>query len=153
MISRFAAALLTVTCALQCQTNSPPAPDASEQQGVLSDAAEYAISDEANLPNFEFTQTTRRFENINNSGWRPIDMIVERLMYLDHHESSKFASVMRSIFLPQTETEFAWQGWFTLRGKRMHVYGYRVLELKSSFHLETKEHSLDLVTGYHGLVF
>jgi hypothetical protein len=177
MISRFGAVLLTMTCALQCQTNSPPAPDASEQQRVLSDAGEYAINHEANLPNFECTQTTRRFEDLNNGGWRPIDLIVERLTYFDHREvykvmtlngqpasiahdqlrgassSGEFGSVMRSIFLPQTETEFVWQDWFTLRGKRMHVYGYRVRAFKSSYRVEVPEKSLDLVTGYHGLIF
>jgi hypothetical protein len=177
MISRFAAVLLTMTCALQCQTNSPSAPDASEQQRVLSDAGEYAINHEANLPNFECTQTTRRFEDFNNSGWRPIDRIVERLTYFDHREvykvmtlngqpasiahdqlrgassSGEFGSVMRSIFLPQTETEFVWQDWSAIRGKKMHVYGYRVRAFKSSYRVEVPEKSLDLVTGYHGLIF
>lgn len=174
---RLVAALLSMAGALQCQTSSPPPPDAVEQQKVLADATEYAISHEANLPNFECTQTTRRFEDFNNNGWRPIDLIVEHLTYFDHREvykvltvngqssriahdqlrgassSGEFGSVMRSIFLPQTETEFAWQDWFTLRGRRMHVYGYRVQAFKSSYRVEVPEKSLDLVTGYHGLIF
>ncbi len=40
--------------------------------------------------------------------------------------SGEFGSVLKSIFSPETETEFAWQNWFTLRGRKMHVYSYRV---------------------------
>jgi len=174
---RLVAALLGVLGSLQCQTSSPPPPDTSQQQKVLADATEYVINHEATLPNFECTQTTRRFEDFNNSGWRPIDLIVERLTYFEHREvykvmtlngqpasiahdqlrgassSGEFGSILRSIFLPRTEAEFAWQDWFTLRGKRMHVYGYRVRAFKSSYHVEVPEKSLDLVTGYHGLIF
>jgi len=177
MKSRLVAAFLTVVGGLQCQTNSPPPPDSNQQQKVLSDATEYVVKHEASLPNFECSQTTRRFEDFNNSGWRPVDLIVEQLTYFDHREvyrvmtlngqpasvthdqlrgassSGEFGSVMKSIFLPQTEAEFAWQDWFTLRGKRMHVYGYRVRAFKSSYHVEVPEKSLDLVTGYHGLIF
>jgi hypothetical protein len=174
---RLVAALLTVVGGLLCQMSSPPPPDASEQQKVLSDATEYVINHEATLPNFECTQSTHRFEDFNNSGWRSIDWIVEHLTYFDHREvykvvtfngqpasiahdqlrgassSGEYGSIVRSIFLPRTETEFAWQNWFTLRGKRMHVYGYKVRAFKSSYHIEVPDQSLDLVTAYHGLIF
>ena len=175
MTSRLVAALLSVVGVLDCQTSSPP--DSSEQRKVLADATLYAINHEANLPNFVCTQTTRRFEDFNNAGWRPIDVIVERLTYLDHREvykvtmlngqpatithnqlrgassSGEFGSIMRAIFLPQTETQFMWQDWFKLRGKTMHVYAYQVPAFKSSYHIEVPEQSMDLVTGYHGLIF
>jgi hypothetical protein len=174
---RLLAAFLTVVGGLQCQTSSPSPPDVSEQQKVLSDAAEYVINHEATLPNFECTQSTRRFEDFNNGGWRPIDLVVEDLTYFDHREvykvmtlngqpasiahdqlraassSGAYGSIVRSIFLPRTETEFAWQDWFTLRGRRMHIYGYRVHALKASYHIEVPDQSLDLVTAYHGLIF
>jgi hypothetical protein len=174
---KLVAGLVSAVWVLECQTSSPPPPEVSEQQKVLADATQYVRTHEANLPNFVCTQTTRRFEASNNSGWRPIDLIVERLTYFDHREvykvmmlngqpsniahgqlrgassSGEFGSIMRAIFLPQTETEFTWQDWFTLRGKRMHVYGYRVRAFKSSYHIEVPEESLDLVTAYHGLIF
>ena len=174
---RLVAAFLSVFGGLQCQTSSAPPPDVGEQQKILSDATEYVINHETTLPNFECTQTTRRFEDFNNIGWRAIDLIVERLTYFDHREvykvmtlngqpaniahdqlrgassSGEYGSIVRSIFLPQTETEFAWQDWFVLRGKRMHVYGYRVRAFKSRYHIEVPEQSLDLVTAYHGLIF
>lgn len=149
-----------------------------EQKKLLAEATEHALNHEQDLPNFICTQTTRRFEDFNGqNGWRPIDMIVERLSYFEHREdykvielngmpasipheqltgassSGEFGSVMKSIFSPETEAEFAWQNWFTLRGRKMHVYSYRVLVSNSNYHIKVPERKLDLVTGYHGLVF
>ena len=67
--------------------------------------------------------------------------------------SGEFDSIMKAIFLPKTQTVFTWQEWYTLRGKRMHVYSYRVRAFKSTYHIEISEESLDLVTAYHGLIF
>lgn len=170
------AALLSLGV-LDCKTGSPPPPDASAQYNVLADATRYALTHEANLPNFVCTQTTRSFENVNNGGWRPIDLIVERLTHFAHREineamlneqsaamipgvqlrrtysSGEFGAIMRAIFLPQSETRFRWQEWVDLRGKRMQVYAYRIPAFKSSYHIEVAEQSMDLRTGYHGLVF
>jgi hypothetical protein len=167
---------LLVVAALSAQ--SPASPDAAEQKKVLADATQHALNHEQNLPNFICTQITRRFEDFNGQGgWRPIDIIVERLTYFEHREdykvvelngrpadiahhqlqgassSGEFGSIMRAIFLPQTETEFTWQSWFTLRGRRTHVYAYRVLASKSNYHIQVPLQKLDLVTGYHGLIF
>ena len=142
---RLVAALLSITGAVECQTNPSPPPDASEQQKVLTDAAEYAKIFEATLSGFECTRTTRHFQDFNNS--------VAHDTLRGASVSREFASIMGSIFLPRTETEFAWQDWVTLRGKRMHVYGYRVGAFKSSYHIEAPGQSLDLVSAYHGLIF
>jgi|SRR5580693_8213953 hypothetical protein len=174
---RLVAIFLSTVGALHCQTSSPSPPDASERQKVLTDATKYAFNHETNLPNFVCTQTTRRFEDFNNGGWRLIDLIVRRLTYFEgravyelmllngqpastsHDQlrgaspSGHFDSVMRAIFLPQTQTDFTWQESYTLRGKRMDVYGYHVRAFKSSYHIEISEESLDLVTAYHGLIF
>jgi hypothetical protein len=158
------------------QSAEPPEP--SEQKQVIADATGQALNHEQSLPNFICLQTTRRFEDFNGKGgWRPIDIIVERLTYFEHleeykvielngmpasipHEqltgassSGEFGSVLKSIFSPETETEFVWQNWFTLRGRKMHVYSYRVAATKSNYHIKVPEQKLDLVTGYHGLVF
>ena len=126
-------------------------PDSIEQKKVLADATEYVIHHEINLPNFICTQVTRRFEDATGRNtWHPIDIIVERLTYFDHKEdykvmelngrpsdvphnrlsgassSGEFGSVMKGIFAPDTDTQFTWQSWFTLRGRRMHVYAYSV---------------------------
>ena len=163
-------------CAARGQPPEPP--DATEQKNVLADATEHALNHEKNLPDFICTQTTRRFEDFNgNNGWRPIDIIVERLTYFEHREdykvielngrpasiaheqlggassSGEFGSVMKSIFMPESETEFHWQNFFTLRGRLTYVYSYRVPASKSNYHLKVPEKKLDFVAGYHGLIF
>jgi hypothetical protein len=168
-------ALLALFAAAAAQTVFPP-PDQIEQHRVLTDSANYALGQEKDLPNLTCVQTTRRFEDPDNSGWRPIDTVVEQLTYFKHREhykvlelngqpasiaheqlhdaasSHEFGSVMRTIFLPRTQTEFAWQAWSGLRGRRMNVYAYRVQPFRSTFHVEGPGQSLDLVGAYHGLI-
>ena len=160
-----------------------PTPDSTEQKKILADATDYAFNHERSLPNFLCTQTTRRFQDQQGPNlqgheeWRPIDIIVERLAYFEHHEdykvmeingipssiahdklggassSGEFGSVMKGIFAPQTATEFTWQTWFTLRGRKMHVYAYHVAAAKSDYHVVVPEQHQDLVAAYHGLIF
>jgi hypothetical protein len=155
-----------------------PAPDAAEQQKVLADATDYATNHERTLPDFICTQTTRRFADFSGrEEWRPLDIIVERLTYFEHQEdykvlevnglpsglahdrlggassSGEFGSVMKGIFAPVSATEFHWQTWFTLRGRKMHVYAYQVPVVHSDYHILVQGQSVDLVTAYHGLIF
>jgi hypothetical protein len=157
---------------------SDSAPDAFEQKRVLSDTTEFVIHHEINLPNFICNQVTRRYQDFNGrSGWRPIDIIVERLTYFDHKEdykvmevngrpsnlphnqlhgassSGEFGSVLKGIFAPDTEAQFNWQTWFKLRGRRMYVFSYTVRKDRSNYHIVVPESSTDLVTAYHGLLF
>lgn len=153
-----------------------PLPDQIEQHRVLTDAANYALGHDKDLPNLTCMQTTRRFEDLDNSGWRPIDTVVEQLTYFEHREhykvlelngqpasiaheqlrdapsSQEFGSVMRTIFLTRTRTEFAWHSWSGLRGRKMNVYAFRVRPFRSRFHIEGPGQSLDLVAAYHGLI-
>ena len=175
--------LLAITVGATGQTiqgvqPSEAPPDSVEQKNVLVDATEYVIHHEINLPNFICTQVTRRFEDATGkSAWRPIDIIVERLTYYDHKEdyqvvelngrsanvphnrlggassSGEFGSVMKGIFAPDTETQFTWQSWFTLRGRRMHVYAYSVRANRSNYHIVLPNRSIDLAAAYHGLIF
>jgi hypothetical protein len=160
-----------------------PAPDAAEQKKILADATDYASHHERSLPNFLCIQTTRRFQDFpgrdvqGHEEWRPLDIIVERLAYFEHREdykvieingvpssidhdklsgassSGEFGSVMKGIFAPETAADFTWQTWFTLRGRKMHVYAYRVAADKSEYHVMVRQLSKDLVTAYHGLIF
>jgi hypothetical protein len=175
MMSAASVALLASLAAAAAQTVFPP-PDQIEQHRVLMDSANYALGQEKDLPNLTCVQTTRRFEDLDNSGWRAIDTVVEELTYFEHREhykvlelngqpasiaheqlrdaasSREFGAVMRTIFLPRTQAEFAWQAWSRLRGGRMNVYAYRVRPFRSKFHIEAPEQSLDLVAAYHGLI-
>jgi len=155
-----------------------PPPDPAEQKRILADATDYAFNHERGLPNFLCIQTTRRFQDSQGrDDWRPLDIIVERLAYFEHHEdykvieingvpssiphdklggassSGEFGSVMKGIFTAQTGTDFTWQAWFTLRGRKMHVYAYSVAAAKSDYHVVVPDRAKDLVTAYHGLIF
>lgn len=161
----------------------PPAPDAADQKKVLADATDFAFHHERSLPNFLCVQTTRRFADFGARGglgheqWRPLDLIVERLAYVEHHEeykvieingvpssieheklggassSGEFGSVMKGIFAPETAAKFHWQTFFTLRGRRMDVYAYQVAADRSEYHVMAASLGKDLVTAYHGLIF
>lgn len=174
--------------AWQARSGAQAPPDATEQKKILADATGFAFNHERNLPNFLCIQTTRRFQsypqrNVDGPGypagddWRPVDIIVERLAYVEHHEdykvleingvassieheklggassSGEFGSVMKGIFAPETAAEFHWQTWFTLRGRKMHVYAYQVAKDKSEYHVMVAGQNKDLVTAYHGLIF
>lgn len=171
------AVVLSVAPCSYASAQTPP-PDAAEQKKVLTDATEYAFNHERTLPNFLCIQTTRRFQDYQGrEEWRPLDIIVERLAYFEHHEdykvieingvpssiphdklggassSGEFGSVMKGIFAPETETEFNFQTWFTLRGRKMYVYAYHVAATKSDYHVMVADQGKDLVTAYHGLIF
>ena len=159
------------------QTNPSSAPAAEEQKMVLADARVHALQHESSLPDFVCTQTTRRFESVSAHNWQPIDVIVERLTYFDHREvykvltqngqpaniahdwlngassSGEFGSLMKAVFLPETETEFEWHDWSMLRGKTTQVYAYRVRAFQSRYHIAVPEKSLDFVAAYHGFIF
>jgi hypothetical protein len=177
-VLRDSSASLSPTPAPPPPTEEPlPPPSAAEQKKVLAEATEYALNYEKNLPNFICTQVTRRFENPNSSGFRALDTINERLSYFDHHEdykvtmvnnkpadvahdklqgatsSGEFGSIMREIFAPQTQTKFDWGRWGTLRDRRMYVYNYRVLLANSGYHIIIHDQPINVVVGYHGLIF
>jgi hypothetical protein len=175
---RLFAALASISLAAVGQTTEPPPPSNVEQKKIWGDAAEHAASREANLPNFICTQTTQRFlDPTGNAGFRPIDLIVERLTYFEHHEdykvfmingqpsnaghhelggaisSGEFGSVIKGIFFPQSQTHYTWSSFFKLRGRKTHVFAYRVDASHSDYHIVVPRQKLEYVPAYHGLVF
>ncbi len=156
----------------------PPPPDSIEQKRVLADVTEWAESYVSRMPDFICTQVTRRF--IDPSGmefWQRRDVITERLSFFDKKEdykvvlvnnqvatdtshdklggatsSGEFGSVMKEIFEASTQTHFEWERWATLRGKRMHVFSYRVDQNRSQYSI-LAQGSERLVIAYHGLIY
>jgi hypothetical protein len=160
------------------EVKASPPPDAAAQKKALDEATEYALNYEKNLPNFLCTQVTRRFQDSTGTGtWRALDTVNENLSYFEHHEkykvvqvngkmvdmdheklqgavsSGEFGSIMKSIFAPETQTQFAWERWGKLRDEIMQVYSYHVELSNSNYHIAVRERSLDRVTAYHGLIF
>src|SRR5580692_5428157 len=123
----------------------PPAPSAAEQAEILAAIKDYALNYTNNLPNYMCIQTTRRKIHPTVSGYIPYgDVIREELSFVDHKETYKvlmrneqsvvniehnqlggaisngeFGTMLAHIFAPDTGTEFDWDHWATLRGKRM----------------------------------
>jgi hypothetical protein len=179
MSRRFVILAAAVACSLRAQET----PDPATQKKILADATDFATNRERTLPDFICTQTTRRFRDFSGpeaqgrENWQPIDIIVERLTYFEHHEeyrvlqingqssslghhevggassSGEFGSIMKGIFAPVAAAEFHWQTLFTLRGQKMHVYAYTVTAANSDYHIVVPGMAKDLVTAYHGLVF
>lgn len=156
-------------------TIPPPSPE--EQQRIISEAREYALSYSKNLPNFICTQVTRRY--IDPSGlefWQQQDTITAKLSYFEQKEdykvvmvnnrvtdmkydqvggatsSGEFGSLMKELFDPGTEASFNWERWGKLRGRIVHVFAYKVAQPRSQWHINYDKR-LDIIAGYTGLIY
>jgi hypothetical protein len=67
--------------------------------------------------------------------------------------SGEFGSMMKEIFEPDTDAEFHWLRWATLRGRRMHVYTYVVDQAHSKWSIEDRTAHDRISPGYSGLVY
>ncbi len=155
----------------------PPAPDSVEQAKVLANTREYALSYIKKLPDFICAQITRRYyDPTGHEDFRLIDKINEQLTFFEQHESYKvssindrfvtmehdqldgasssgeFGSMLKEIFAPETRTDFQWERWATLRGRRMHVFSFRVTQSRSQYRIIYRR-SQQLVAGYRGLIY
>ena len=156
----------------------PPPPSPGEQNRILTDATEYAENYTSRMPDYICMQVTRRSEDARGTGdFRPVDTIAEKLTFFEKQEnyavismdgklvtgktheqlggttsSGEFASLMRGIFAAQSDTEFHWTRWATLRGHRMNVFTYRVTQGRSNYRVRA-EGAEEIVVGYHGIVF
>jgi hypothetical protein len=156
-----------------------PAPDPLEQKRVLAEVTESALSYVQSLPNFICVQVTRR--HVDPSGtqtWKSDGVIQEQLSYVDHHEdykvvmvndrlvtgmshdkvggnrsSGEFGSMLEDIFDPSSNTRFEWQRWATLRGRRMHVFSFTILQPYSKYSIRDDASGQTVVPGYHGLIY
>lgn len=154
-----------------------PPPSLAEQRRVIEQAREYALSYTKHLPDFICTQVTRRYVDPNGlEFWQQADVITARLTYFEQHEEYKvvlvnnrvteasmdslggatstgeFGSMLRELFEPETQTEFQWERWATLRGRRAHVFSYQVAQPRSHWHVNYQKR-IEIVPGYRGLVY
>ena len=158
----------------------PPPPDSIEQKRILEEITEHARNYVEGLPNFICLQVTRRYGDVSGlENYRLIDTIAERLSYYDQKEdykvvsingipatatakheqkngassSGEFGSILKEIFAPETDTQFDWERWATLRGKRMYVFNFHVSQLRSQYSIYSDEAKRTVIAGYHGLVY
>jgi hypothetical protein len=158
----------------------PPPPDSIEQKRILAEITDRARNYIAGLPNFICLQVTRRYGDVSGlENYRLINTIAERLSYYEQKEdykvvsingipaaagtkheqkegatsSGEFGSILKEIFAPETQTQFDWERWATLRGKRMYVFNFHVSQLHSQYSIYAEAVKRTVIAGYHGLVY
>lgn len=154
-----------------------PPPSAADQKEIIENARQYALSYAKRLPDFICVQVTRRY--VDPSGlemWHKMDTVTERLSYFEQKEdykvilvnnqpmdishdqlsgstsSGEFGSMLKQIFERASEAEFHWERWATLRGRRTHVYNYRVRQDRSQYTIWFDK-KMSIVPGYRGLIY
>lgn len=157
----------------------PPPPDRAEQKRLLDQVTQNALAYMQDLPNFICVQVTRRhIDPTLTETWRPDGVIQEQLSYVNHHEdyrvvlvnneparnvshdqvggnrsSGEFGSMLKDIFDPSSHAQFEWERWATLRGRRMHVFSYRIQQPYSKYSIRDDASGQSIVPGYHGLIY
>ena len=154
-----------------------PGPSEAEQTKLLAQVREYAQNYTKRLPDFICTQVIRRsYDPSGTENWLNHDTVLAKLTFFEQKEnytvimvnnratdvkyealggatsSGEFGSLLREIFEEASHTQFHWERWATLRGKRMYVFGYRVAQPYSKWHVNF-ERKQDIVPGYRGLIF
>jgi len=131
---------------------APPPPSHADRKRIVEEVRANALNYTDTLPNYICRQVTRRRIDPTGTGsWRDADLIVEQLSFFDRKESYKvvmvnntmvtnslqhdqlggatssgeFGSILRAIFAPESEAEFTWERWATLRGRVQHVYAFQ----------------------------
>jgi len=156
-----------------------PGPNSVEQERLIDAARDYALNYSKQLPNFVCLEVIRRYyDPTSTASWRHYDTVSAKVTFFDQKEdykvigvsdrpdaadvplfalggtmsSGEFGTQLRQIFLPSTQTHFAWERWATLRGRRAYVFAYEVDQARSEYSM--KYENLDvIVPGYKGLIY
>ncbi len=154
----------------------PPPLDLPEQTRLLESVRQNALQYTDKLPNFICVQVTKRLVDLNGRGyWRTQDVVQARLAYYERQESyqlvtindqltnrsyeslggaistGEFGSLLHNLFLPETQTRFAYVGPASLRGRPVYTYDYRVAKDRSSWRITwNKEETI--IPPYRGRV-
>jgi hypothetical protein len=157
-----------------------PPPSSEEQAQILAEIRENAINYTNSLPNYICARVTeRKFDPRGGDSWRVADTVQEQLTFFDHEEklkvisvsgrlitttiehnqlggassSGEFGTLLYEVFNADTDTDFSWDHWATLRGKRMYVFGYKVRTARSKYTIYHYESRRKIVAGYRGLIY
>lgn len=154
-----------------------PPPSAAEQKKIIDEVRDFAKNYTKRLPDFICTQVTRRFYDPSGlEFWNQADVITERLSYFEQKEdykvvlinsrptemrhdqlegassSGEFGSMLKELMDPESEAEFRWERWATLRGKRNYVFAYQVNQSRSKWTISYQRRE-QITTGYRGLLY
>jgi hypothetical protein len=176
MRGQLAAALFMAP--LWAQSERPP--DANQQESMLARITEHSMHSQDQLPDFICTQLTTRSEDKTGNGnhWKKVDSLEVEFSFIGRHPRWKllkvnqkptkrsydqlqngflsdailqFFSLPDSIFGEEARTQFAWDGWDKIDGKRMEVFSLRVLARYSQLAFTNNYGSR--VVGFHGLMY
>jgi hypothetical protein len=148
----------------------PPSPE--QQKKILAEAREYALNYSKSLPNFICAQSTKQFDNNRMYG-----NVLAKLTYYEQHEkydtimvndkltnkaydtlggsisTGEFGSMLMGIFDPQTEADFSWSAWRTLRGHKTYVFKFYVDQPHSRWEIEDRQAKVKITPAYNGFVW
>lgn len=152
-------------------------PEAAAQSKMLDDMRVYASEYIDNLPNFICQQVTEQLEaGKKPTKWRKGDTIVSKLVFNQGREQrslelvndkpversyfvrrplvteGEFGVLLANIFNEKTEAAFSWNGWQTLRGRRLAVFDFDVSKEHSTLRLSLSDLAHATVP-YRGSVF
>lgn len=132
------------------------------------------------MPNFICTQTVYRYVDTKASqSWKARDTLSLSVAYSEKGEQYKllaingqptgktlksvggfksngeFGSLLRSIFHPDSATQFRWERWSNLRGRPAHVFSYRIEQARSKYTLNLTAlfKHYRMTSGMRGLVY
>lgn len=155
-----------------------PPPSSIEQAKILDEVRKWALDYDTKLPNFICMQVTRRFQDPSGLElWNGIDTITAKLSYFEKKEqkqvmfvnnryvdidydklgggatsTGEFGNLLRGVFEKESEAEFGWERWATLRGRLHYVFNYRVRQHNSKWKI-FYDRSVEATPGYSGLIF
>jgi hypothetical protein len=67
--------------------------------------------------------------------------------------AGEFGTMMSDIFNPQSQAQFSWDHWATLRGRRTYAFAYDIAQENSQYHIKETESGREIVPAYRGLVY
>ncbi len=141
---------------------------------IIDEAREYVLNYTKSLPNFICVQVTRRDVDRGGTGssWYHLDTITAKLSYNGQHEdyevilkndqpvtnvkmeqlggtvsAGEFGSMMSEIFEPQSQAQFSWDHWATLRGRRTYVFAYDIEQQYSQYRIKELDTRREIVPG------
>lgn len=159
-----------------------PPPSAKEQAEILEQMRDYAMNYTMGLPNYVCVQTTHKkqdpIEALHRLNYIATGSVIKELLtYFDHKEtytvvmvdgktvangdhmklggvvsSGEFGTLMSNIFDPATGTDFAWQGWHTLRNHSMYGFAYHV-DKEYGYHMLDGDTGRTYTSAYKGIVY
>ncbi len=171
--------LLLFFCLRALSQTSPPEED--EQKTIVEEARAIALRYSEALPNFTCDQETDRYVNPHGdkstADWRRLDRFTARLSYNGVAEDYKivaingrpvenrtmeslggtlsrgdFATALRLVFTPSSETKFEWHTWGSVRGHICYLFKYSVAREHSRWTITAGKAGNTYRTAYDGVV-